>query len=298
MTDQSDDVPPVRKQDEITGPEKNKTITVPIEQIVVDGERRPVNDAKVAELMESITSVGLLNPIIVVLTLEDGGEGVRLVAGLHRLVAMKRLRIATIQCTVLECDEALRVELAEIDENIIRHNPSPAEHAILTQRRSEIIKELAAQNGALTHGETPSKQALRRTGQKTGHDVASVRDQAKRTGESAGKIQRSKKRSGILGGLLSKVVGTTLDKGPELDALTKLPEAERQDLANRAASGEAVSARTEDRKPKPRPDRKSKTRRELAYDDFVDWSMGYSDLEELERLSPQIAEIEGALRGD
>jgi ParB-like chromosome segregation protein Spo0J len=59
---------------------------VPIGQVVVDGERRPVNEAKVAELMESIPSVGLLNPIIVVLTLKDGGEGVRLVAGLHRLV--------------------------------------------------------------------------------------------------------------------------------------------------------------------------------------------------------------------
>ena len=70
-----------------------------------------------------------------------------MVAGGHRLEAFKRLRLPTIQCTVLARDEALRVELAEIDENIIRHNPSPAEHAILTRRRSEIIKELAAQKG-------------------------------------------------------------------------------------------------------------------------------------------------------
>ena len=59
-----------------------------------------------------------------------------------------------------------------------------------------------------------------------------------KTGETKDKIQRSKKRVEILGGILKKVVGTSLDKGSELDALAKLPEAEREDLADRAASGE------------------------------------------------------------
>jgi hypothetical protein len=72
MTDQSDDVPQVPKQNRIRLPENSKTITVPIGQIVVDGERRPINRAKLAELMESIRSVGMLNPIVVVRRGEDG----------------------------------------------------------------------------------------------------------------------------------------------------------------------------------------------------------------------------------
>ena len=109
-------------------------------------------------------------------------------------------------------------------------------------QRSEIEQELAAQ---LSQFATASKQALRRAGEKLGHHIAIVRDQAKRSGESKDKLQRSKERWGILGSrLLYKIVGTTLDSGGELDALGQLPEAEREELANRAASGERVTAST------------------------------------------------------
>jgi ParB-like chromosome segregation protein Spo0J len=51
-----------------------------------------VNQVKVLELMKSIYCLGLLNPIIVVKReREDGGEEARLVAGLHRLQAVKQL---------------------------------------------------------------------------------------------------------------------------------------------------------------------------------------------------------------
>ena len=293
MIDPSDGIP----QDPlgtIIGIETNKTKSVPIDDVIVVGPSRPLSEPKVVDLVESISQLGLLSPLVGVLQREeDGREKVRVVAGGHRLEAIRRLGLPTIQCTILARDEALRVELAQIDENIIRHNPSPAEHAILTRRRSEIIKELTAQKGTLTHGETPSKkQALRRSGQKTGHDVASIRDQAKRTGESAGKIQRAKKRSGILGSLLSKVVGTSLDKGPELDALAKLPKEEREDLVNRATAGEAVSARTPDFRPKPTPERKPKlTRLQKANAELDAWSGKYRDLKVMEVIGPHLMDI-------
>jgi ParB/RepB/Spo0J family partition protein len=277
----------------ITVPENNKTITIPIGQLGVDGERRPINEAKVAELMESIRSVGNLNPIIVVVQKPEGGEeNVRLVAGLHRLEAMKRLGITNIQCTVLDVHGVLRIKLAEIDENIIRNNPTPAEHAILTQRRADIIQELARLHGTLSQNATASKQALRRAGQRPGHDAASVRDQAKKTGQSKDKVQRSKKRSGILGGLLNKVVGTSLDKGTELDALLNLPVAQREALANRAASGEVVSARTTDRKPRPKPDHKPKlTRLQKADAELDAWCEKYKDLKVIEEMGPHLMDI-------
>jgi ParB-like chromosome segregation protein Spo0J len=274
-----------------------RTVTLPIEQVIVAGQRRPLNEGKVAELMESITSIGLLNAIIgSAQKAEDGKDWVQLIAGQHRLEAMKRLGIGTIACTVLEYDAALPIELAEIDENLIRHNPSPAEHALLTRRRGEIMKELVAREGTLSQVATASMQALRRAGQRTGHDLASVRDQAKKTGETKDKVQRSNKRAGILGGVLSKVRGASLDKGVELDALTKLSEEEREDLANRAASGEAVSARTTDRKPKPKPAGKVElTRREKAYAEFVAWEEKYVGLEEFAVVGQQLLDIHEAL---
>lgn len=191
--------------------------------------------------MESIWSNGLLNPIVVMRPEEVGCDTVRLVEGLQRLEAIKRLGFLTIQCTVLECKEALKIEVAEIDEKFLRNDLSAAEHALLTGQRSEIMRELAA----VSQCARSSKQAFRRDGKETGQHVASVKDQAKRTGESADKVQCSKKRYEILGSrLLYKIVGTTLDSCGELDALAQLPEAERVELANRAASGKRVTART------------------------------------------------------
>jgi hypothetical protein len=44
------------------------------------------------------------------------------------------------------------------------------------------------------------------------------------------------------------LVGTSLDKGEELDALAKLPSQARDELVERAASGEKVSAKSEIKK--------------------------------------------------
>jgi ParB-like chromosome segregation protein Spo0J len=278
--------------DDANSAPQNGTIFVAIEKVTVVGDRRPINEATVAQLMESYKSSGrFLNPITL-RKAEDGGDSLPLVTGWHRYVAANRLGIATIECTVIEVDDALRIELMEIDENIVRHNPSPAEHARLTVRRGVILKELAERDGT----QFASKQARRRAGQMTGPDDASTRDQAERTGESKDKIHRSKKRGGIIGDLIDKVIGTSLDKGVELDALTTLPKAEREALVNRAASGEEVSARTENRKATTKRARKVKlTRREEAFAEIHSWHIKYDDLEELRQVKRQIMEIEDAL---
>src|SRR5262245_22939849 len=129
--------------------------------------------------MESILAVGLLQQILVVVRkVEDGAEHLQLVAGRHRLEAVKRLGLPTINCTVLDYDRDLLVELAKIEENLVR-NTSAAEHALLTGRRKEIFTELAAQESTVSLFATASRQALRRAGQKPGPNIGSVRDQAK-----------------------------------------------------------------------------------------------------------------------
>src|SRR5262245_54466002 len=81
--------------------EGNRSMTVPVGQIVVDDERGPVNDAKFNELMNSIAAVGLLSPLVVRLRKgHDGNEEFQLVAGRNRLKALKQLGMVEAQCTV------------------------------------------------------------------------------------------------------------------------------------------------------------------------------------------------------
>jgi ParB-like chromosome segregation protein Spo0J len=282
----------------LVGAKALRTKTLPVDEIIVDARRRPVNDAKVSEMMESIEVLGLLQPIVVTRrTNEDGGEEYRLIGGGHRLEAYKRRGLPTIPCTLLEFDQALRVELAEIDENFIRNDPSQAEHALLTGRRREIMLELAAQDGTVLQDETASRQRKRRDGQETGPDLASLTDQANKTGEHKAKIQRSRKRFETLGGpLLAKVVGTSLDTGVELNALMKLPHAEREDLAGRAGAGEAVTARKSrskaEREEKQEPQHEaSAIDIEHAMDEFWLWYHKYKGAWEAEGVFDQIEDI-------
>ena len=280
MNDQSDSLEP----SEI---EANEVKVVPIDQIIVADGRGPLDEHKVAELMDSIQRLGLLQPILLVARQAETEEKqLHLVGGHHRFEAAKRLGLGTIQCTILECDEVLCVKLAEIDENLVRCSLTPAEHAILTQRRADIVLELDKLDGTLPQTATASTQALRR---------ASVRDQARQTGQTKDKVQRSRKRSGILGSLLSKIVGTSLDSGTELDALAKLSKHEQENLANRAASGEQVSARTPDRKPRRKSERSKLSLREKALEDLNAWDLRYVSLPELLGYEKHISDLQVAL---
>jgi ParB/RepB/Spo0J family partition protein len=286
MTDHSDHfkILPLPLQ-RLVGLEHTETITVPVDQVFVDSARRRLVEARVLELMESIICVGLLNPInVVVRKSEDEGEKVVLVAGGHRLEAVKQLGQETIQCTVLEYDDAGVLERSVIEENTARHDLSPARHALLTHRRGEMIDQSLGDDERLSQIATASKQARQR---------GSVRDQASKSGETKDRIQRSRKWFRDLGeDLLCKIADTSLDSGVELNALAKLPEEVRETLANRAAAGETVSARKE----KAKLDGKSaQTQDEKALVEFSAWKAKYSNSKKLAGLARQISEIQLAL---
>ena len=105
-----------------------------LSEITVPVGRRNINYVKVSELTESIRIVGLLNPITI-----DKDD--TLVAGAHRLEACKTLGFDEIECIVLDSDE-LRIELAEIDENLIRNDLDAISMGEKANRRDEILEEL------------------------------------------------------------------------------------------------------------------------------------------------------------
>lgn len=121
-----------------------RTLLIPISEITVNPGRREAQPGDVRELADSIAEVGLINPIMV-------DQDYKLVAGLHRLEAMKLLGRAEIECTVSDLD-GLQVALAEIDENFVRKDLSDDEFRELLLRRKEIYESLHPETKATYNG--------------------------------------------------------------------------------------------------------------------------------------------------
>jgi len=107
---------------------------IQIDKIKVNPGRREAMPEYITELAKSIAEVGLLNPITV-------DRDYTLIAGLHRLEATRSLGWTEIECTVSSL-EGLQAELAEIDENFVRHDLSAVEFGDLLLRRKEIYEAL------------------------------------------------------------------------------------------------------------------------------------------------------------
>ena len=108
-----------------------------VAEIIVKDRKRQADEGKVTEIMESIKSLGLLNPVSVNKT----AEGYILIAGLHRLTAYKRLGYNRIQAIIVNMDD-IHSELAEIDENLVRAELHYLDRAELLKRRQEIYEKL------------------------------------------------------------------------------------------------------------------------------------------------------------
>ncbi len=107
---------------------------VQISEIKINAGRREADPESVQELADSISKVGLLNPVTV-------DQEHTLIAGLHRLEAAKSLGWTEIECTVSSL-EGLLAELAEVDENVVRRGLSAVEYSDLLLRRKEIYETL------------------------------------------------------------------------------------------------------------------------------------------------------------
>lgn len=94
--------------------------------------RRAIDPQSVADLVESITTVGLLQPLAV---RADG----TLILGAHRLAAVRHLGWAEVECQVYEATD-LDAELMEIDENLLHKELSYAERVTQLARRKAIYQ--------------------------------------------------------------------------------------------------------------------------------------------------------------
>jgi N6-adenosine-specific RNA methylase IME4 len=211
---------------------------IDVSGIAVSPDRlRKLRPETVDELVESMKERGLLQPIVI----RPYTGSFMLVAGWHRLAAAKQLKWDAIRAEVREGLEADAAELAEIDENLVRAELSPAERAMHVGRRKELYEK---QHPETKHGGAPAAGKGKGKRSRKEAKFASFQEStAKATGQSKRKIRLDATRAKNVN-VLAEVAGTSLDKGDELDALAKLPADEQRRLADEAKAGQKVSAKT------------------------------------------------------
>lgn len=107
---------------------------VNLKDIKITNRKRQANPQKVKDLAQSISHLGLLNPITVT-------PDLRLLAGLHRTEACRLLGHKKINVVIKDLN-SLKEDLVEIDENLIRSELSIMEQGELLIERDEILSSL------------------------------------------------------------------------------------------------------------------------------------------------------------
>jgi hypothetical protein len=249
-------------------------ITVPPER------HRALRPEIVDELAASMQAQGQLQPIL--LRPRDAA-GYWLVAGRHRLEAAKRLKWETVDaliCSAMSADEA---ELAEIDENLCRAGLSPAERAAHQAARKAIYERLHPETRKGATGRGRAKKSQVETSKPAD---AYIEDTARKTGKSRATVAREAHRGETIPDVAS-LASTSLDKGDELDALAKLPAAERDEVMAEAKAGKKVSAKKQaagDVKPAKKKTAKPKKKPQPAPAKPDRSDIGANSYGELERL--------------
>jgi N6-adenosine-specific RNA methylase IME4/ParB-like chromosome segregation protein Spo0J len=209
---------------------------------ISDDRHIPKRPDLVERLASSMSELGLINPICVRRTEENGYA---LIAGRHRLEAAKQLKWENIQATVLEGIDALDAEQIELCENLIRHELTAAQQSIHYARLKEIAEikhrlKTGPKDESHDDGVSPQLEGKLSESKHSNSAVAVAKD----TNRSSSAVERDAKRVRNIPGIAS-AIGTSLDSGVELDALASLPEDVQRGLLARALEGEKVSARAE-----------------------------------------------------
>lgn len=223
---------------------------VELSKIVVPHNRRAAQPAAVKRMADSLLEIGLLEPIGLT-------EDFRLIYGRHRLEGYRSLGWSKIPAVIIKAD-ALRVELAEIDENIQRNSLSAAQEAKALARRKAIYLALHPETKPVTERGGPGR------GNKTTENISTV-SFAEDTAAKTGKTSRSIRSDVALGEALDDEAAETIDGSPvadnkaELKQLAAMPAEKQREVAGKIAAGagsvqEALTGKKKQkRKPKAKP---------------------------------------------
>lgn len=208
-----------------------RTRLVDLVDVVVPQGRRALRS--IEDLARSIQQVGLLQPIVVTTEMT-------LVAGLHRLRACEALGWAKVPASIVSLD-AIAIEAATIDENVVRHELTVLERGELLRRRKELHEVLHPETRRGVAGGIASGAARR--GERTTDRMSPVQDIAAKTGRS----RRSVEREIRIATAIPQDVRDALRVVPmandllNLGRLAGLDETEQRAVAARIVRGDARS---------------------------------------------------------
>lgn len=200
-------------------------VLYPIAEIKVHKRLRAANAAKVQALAESIREQGLLQPI----GLTEGGD---LIYGLHRYEAVKLLKHSMIEALLITPESREHLELAEIDENLIRAELTELEQATQLARRKQLYEKI---HGKSHGGDRRSKSQA----ETLKSSPSFVEDTAQQTGISKPTVHRKVALGTALADVAERITDTPVaDNQAELQALAKLPSDEREAVVSLLEAGE------------------------------------------------------------
>ena len=209
---------------------RNNIVFLPPGQIIQKANRRAIDPEYVNRLAESIAEVGLLNPITV--AVDEVGH--ILIAGAHRLAAVRQLGWDEVACVVSDA-EGLRAELATIDENLIRNELTKLEQGEALERRDEILTELG-ERAKVGQGR-PKENGDNLSPLKTTEDIAKEVGLGKKT---------AKRRKAVIRKISKKTRDAirktdAADNQKELEKLAKLTAEQQTAVAELMSRNEAKS---------------------------------------------------------
>lgn len=205
---------------------------IPINEITVNAGRREADPEGVRELVDSISKVGLLNPITI-------DREHTLIAGLHRLEAAKVLGWTEIECNVSSL-EGLLAELAEVDENVVRKGLSAVEYSDLLLRRKEIYEMLHPET---KHGGDRKSEKIKSAKCTFDSEKSFVDDTAEKLGVDPSTIRRQIQTAKNLTSEAKDIIRDTGTRITKKDALklSRLEPEQQKDAASQLAAGEIKS---------------------------------------------------------
>lgn len=199
---------------------------IPICEITINPGRREVLPGDVKELADSISQVGLISPILV-------DQAYTLIAGLHRLEAVKLLGRTEIECNVSSLS-GLQAELAEIDENVIRRGLHYMDEGRQLSRRKEIYEALH-----------PEVRQGKRNGQTSktapGAVLAFAEDTAEKLGIAPRTIREKIQVARKITPEVEQIVKSNHWGMKTALKLSRLEPAQQEEAASRLAAGEIKS---------------------------------------------------------
>lgn len=202
--------------------------TIPVDRVEVGRRLRDVSEKQVSALIASIGDVGLLNPITVyprkVIDAGISVDGYGLVAGAHRLEAVRRLGHTEVAAQIVTMGDLER-QIAECDENLCGSVLSPGERARFTARRKEAYEALHPEAKAHVAGAHASNRAQGNASANFA-PASFADDQAAKTGQSKRTVQLDAERgTKVCKEALDILKGTKADTGTVLDAIKDLDPA-------------------------------------------------------------------------